>query len=381
MNIEDLQNYDFNYLIQDALSKVPETVDKRQGSIIYDALAPACYELADYYMQLYNLYLEINIDTAVGVNLEHLCANLGIQRLQATYAVKLGYFTNTNDEPMEIPLNSRFSTIGENPINYYVEDYHYDEGGEIVSGTYNLRCEQLGRDGNSYTGSLLPISFINNLKTATMTDVVISARDEETDDELRQRYKDSLTEKEFAGNIFAYKSFLKSIEGIGYAQVYSIWNGPGTVKCVLTDFDFEPINVETVQRVKNIVDPEDYEGFGVGIAPIGHTVTISAPTKKTLDISTKLTLAVGYQLEQLKTLIQEEINSYLDTVRSRWDQQNEENEYSLTVYIAQINRAILSVPGVDNVTNTKINNTAEDLVLTENSTLQEIPFLGEITYE
>lgn len=381
MNIEDLQNYGFENLIQSALDKVPETIDKRQGSIIYDALAPACYELANYYMQLYNMYLEVNIDTATGANLEHICANQKISRLQATYAVKKGYFTNNEDQPMEIPLNSRFSTIGENPINYYVENYHFDEEGRPIPGTYDLRCEQLGRKGNNYIGSLLPISFINNLKTATMSDVVVSARDEETDDELRERYKDSLTEKEFAGNIHAYKAFLKEIEGIGYAQVYSVWNGPGTVKCVLADFDFEPISDETVRKVKNIVDPTDYESLGVGIAPIGHTVTISKPTKKILNIDTRITLSVGYQLNQIKDLIKKAVNNYLTDVKKRWDSQNSENEYSLTVYISQINRAILGVPGVDNVTETKINNNATDLKLTETSTLQEIPFLGEITYE
>lgn len=381
MNIEDLQNYSFENLIQSALDKVPETIDKRQGSIIYDALAPACYELADYYMQLYNVYLEVNIDTATGINLEHISANQRISRLQATYAVKKGYFTNDEDKPMEIPLNSRFSTIGENPINYYVENYHFDEEGRPIPGTYDLRCEQLGREGNNYVGALLPISFINNLKTATMSDVVISARDKETDDELRQRYKDRLTDKEFAGNIYAYKSFLKEIEGIGYAQIYSVWNGPGTVKCVLADFDFEPISDETIRRVKDIVDPEDYEGLGVGTAPIGHTVTISKPTKKILNINAKITLAVGYRLEQIQDRIKAEVETYLTNVKKRWDIQTSNNDYSLTVYISQINRAILSVPGVDNVTNTSINGEQQDLTLTETSELQEIPFLGEMTYE
>lgn len=381
MNVEDLQQYSYENILQQALSKVPETIDKRQGSIIYDALAPACYVLADYYMQLYNMYQQTNIETAVGVNLEHICANYNITRIGATSAVKKAYFTNSNDEPMTVALNSRFSTIGENPINYYVENYHYDDEGAIVPGTYDLRCEVLGRAGNDYVGSIIPISFINNLKTATMSDVVISARDKETDEELRERYKDSLTEKQFAGNIYAYKSLMKSLEGIGYAQIYSTWDGPGTVKCVLTDFDFKPISQETINKIKDIVDPTDYESLGAGIAPIGHTVTISTPTKKVINISTSVTLAVGYQIRQLQDLIKTNVDAYLETVRKKWDSQNSENKYSLAIYIAQINRVILEVPGINNVTNTMINGSPNDLILTENITLQEIPFLGDISYE
>lgn len=381
MNIEDLQSYDYQFILQRALSRIPDTVDKRQGSIIYDALAPACYELADYYMNLYNLYLEVNIDTATGANLENICANQRIERKLATYAVKKAVFTNTEDEPMTIPLNSRFSTVGENPLNYKVQNFHFDEEGEVVTGTYDLVCEQPGKAGNSYTGSLIPISFINNLKTATMTDLVTSARDDETDNELRERYKDSLTEKEFAGNIFAYKSFLKELEGIGYAQVYSVWNGPGTVKCVLLDFDSNPIGTETIKKIKEIVDPEDYESLGVGIAPIGHTVTIATATKKTINISMEVTVSVGSQLEPLKTLIKQNIEEYLKTVRQKWDIQTQSNTYACAVYISQISKAVLDVTNIDNVTNIKINGLANDLILTENATLQEIPFLGEITYE
>ena len=43
-----LEKYTFDYLMNDALSRVNENIDTREGSIIYDALAPACYELAGF---------------------------------------------------------------------------------------------------------------------------------------------------------------------------------------------------------------------------------------------------------------------------------------------------------------------------------------------
>ena len=42
----------FENILNDMLSRVPNDVDKREGSIIYDALAPCAYHLAQTYFQL-----------------------------------------------------------------------------------------------------------------------------------------------------------------------------------------------------------------------------------------------------------------------------------------------------------------------------------------
>lgn len=41
--------YTYDYILTEALSKVPDNVDKREGSIIRDALSPCCYEAANTY--------------------------------------------------------------------------------------------------------------------------------------------------------------------------------------------------------------------------------------------------------------------------------------------------------------------------------------------
>ena len=44
------EGYTFEYLMESMLSRVPDSLDKREGSIIYDALAPAAAELAQMYI-------------------------------------------------------------------------------------------------------------------------------------------------------------------------------------------------------------------------------------------------------------------------------------------------------------------------------------------
>ena len=60
------ENMTYETILADALSRVPSDVDKREGSVIFDALAPACYKLAEYYAQLDNFVDLVLADTAVG---------------------------------------------------------------------------------------------------------------------------------------------------------------------------------------------------------------------------------------------------------------------------------------------------------------------------
>ena len=67
---DEIEKYTFENLIKEALEKVPDNVDKREGSIIYDALAPACYQLAEMYMNLKNFVLNTFVTTSYGEYLD-----------------------------------------------------------------------------------------------------------------------------------------------------------------------------------------------------------------------------------------------------------------------------------------------------------------------
>lgn len=55
------------------------------------------------------------------------------------------------------------------------------------------------------------------------------------------------------------------------------------------------------------------------------------------------------------------------------------NEYSVTIIRQRIISAILNTPGVENVTQCKLNGEEKDIVLTENELIQQLPVTGEIT--
>ena len=377
-----LEVYTFDYLMAQALSQVPNTVDKRQGSIIYDALAPACYRLADFYNTLRNVYKDTFAETATGESLGYRVLEQGITRYSATYAIKKAYFVSAEEQPMAVPLGARFSTISDvNPITYAVISA-YAENGVVQPGYYQLQCEVSGVEGNEYSGTLTNITYVQGLASATMYELINPARDEETDDELRTRYFERVTQKAFGGNIAQYDQELKEISGVGDVQIYPVWNGGGTVKLSIVDSEYNKCSNEFVTIVQNLIDPENSTGVtgtGLGIAPIGHQVTVVTPTEYTANISATIVLMPGTSIGQVSTPIENAIEAYFATLRKNWGVSNEYNDYSLGIYISRITAAILTVPGVANVTNVQINGSAVDVALTENSTTQQLPIVGTVT--
>jgi uncharacterized phage protein gp47/JayE len=378
-----LNKYTYTYLLKAALERVPDVVDKREGSIIFDALAPACYELAGYYEELKRILLHTYASTSTGEYLNLRAAEQGLSRYEATYAVKKAIFKQKDNTPVSVPIGSRFSTITTNsPVNYIViEPYKQDSA--VIPGAYNLQCEVKGILGNSYIGPLIPLTYLQRLDIATMSDLIIPARDQETDEELRYRYFEIVNQKPFGGNVIQYIQELKAIDGVGEVQVYPVWNGGGTVKCSIIDASYNEVLTDFINLVQTMVDPDnnpELQGAGLGIAPIGHKVTVVTPSILTVNIITTVTMLTGYTISQLDPLIKEVIESYLLELRKNWGTANSMNQYELSIYIAKINAAILSVKGVANVTNTTINGSTNDLILNENATTQQLPKLGTVIF-
>ena len=165
------ENMTYENILNDMLSRVPGDVDKREGSIIYDALAPCAYQLAQTYFNLNNFIDLVSGDTAVGEYLDRVVVDYGLTRKPATKAIR-GIVTTEN-----LPIGSRW---GLNDTSYIVT-------GNISTNTYKAECEQYGELGNTYTGMLENIDNISGV-TATLTDIITSGQDKETDDNLRARF-------------------------------------------------------------------------------------------------------------------------------------------------------------------------------------------------
>lgn len=330
----------YNELLNRALERVNSSVDTSEGSFLFDAIAPCVAELYQAYLYIDEIEKRVFADTAYGEYLDRRCAERGIYRKQATYAIRKGYFDN------EVPIGSRW---GKEELVYIVTEL-------VQDGAYLLKCEQSGVIGNRYHGNLINMDAVENINSAVLGEVVHFGANREQDDVLRCRYFNSFEKESFGGNVADYKEKVGSINGVGQVKVYPAWNGGGTVKLRLLDSDNNIPSSELLGRVQTQVDPVQNSGEGLGIAPIGHSVTVEAAEQVEVQLTTHLTLK-GSSWENVSNRVNEVIKDYFSELRAKW------SENDLVVRISQIESRLLDIEGVIDIEDTQINGSDRNLYL------------------
>lgn len=346
----------FETIMERMLARVPSTMDKREGSVIWDALAPAAIELQNAYIAISTVLDETFADTASLYYLKKRCSERGIEQNLASNAILQGEFVPTT---LEIPVGSRFSC---DRLNYVVTD-------KIDDGVYKLMCETAGTEGNAHLGTMIPIDYIAGLEMADLTEVLIPAEDDEDVESLRKRYFESMSSQAFGGNIADYEVKTNSIAGVGGVKVTPVWNGGGTVKLTIINGSFGVPSEELIELVQNTIDPVGHSGEGLGLAPIGHVVTVVGVKGKTVNIATNITYQTGWNWNSAKSYILNAIDQYFNELGQVWD----ENE-NLIVRISQLEARILASEGVLDVEGTTLNGSASNLSLA----VDEIPVRGTV---
>lgn len=366
----DFTSKTYRALLESMLARTPDCLDKREGSMIQTALGAGAYALEEFYLELNQIQAGAFIQTAVGVDLDYLALLANVERYPASPSVRLGVFNLDT-----VPIGARFSTIdGGDSVNFVTTEH-------VGPGQYSLTCETPGSVGNRYTGPVLPITVIQGLTCASITDILVAGDDAESDEALRARVVSALREQPFGGNAADYKRVVLAIDGVGGVQVYPTWNGGGTVKLSLIGSDWMPVSARLIETVQNAVDPPANQGLGYGTAPIGAKVTVTTPEAVDINVSAKLTPALGCDAEQLLPMVRRAVEEYLLSVRQSWAVPESAGtpRYSCWVYLARVTAAILTVQGVINASGVTLNGTAADLPLTQTGEVQQVPVLGEVT--
>lgn len=349
----------FERIMARCLSRVSGAVDKREGSVIYDAIAPAAAELAQVYIDLGTLMDRAFPDTATDVDLTKKAEERSIFRRPASKAVRLGYFEDSNGAGYELTIGTRFSG----------GDTNYVTTERISAGRFKLEAEDPGAAGNVFFGTLFPIDFVDGLASAVLADVLIPGEDEEDDESLRERYFESLKSQAFGGNQTDYRIKVSQLPGVGSVKVVPVWNGGGTVKIIIVDSEWGVPSPELVAAVQIEIDPPGTQGDGVGIAPIGHVVTVVGVTGVTIDVRFVLTFEEGTTWDMVKADVEAAIAAYFQTQVKTW-----ELSENIVVRVAQIETSVLNVAGIIDIRDTTINGGTANIPLEPS----EIPTLGVV---
>lgn len=370
---QQYQNMDFDYFIESALERVPESLDTREGSVIYDAIAPAAYLMTEMALNLSTSVLNTFTQTASGEFLDYRAEERGITREPATYAELVATMTDENGSPLVGSLGDRFASVGVEPVYYSVKRL------SNITGQVILAAETAGEVGNSYVGQILPVSPISSFGNAEIIEVSIPARDQESDDELRERLLKANEIISFGGNVSDYINYVNEMDEVAAVQVYPTWNGGGTVKIVILNNQYLTPSQALISKVQTVIDPVDVSGNGYGIAPIGHKVTVMSPTLRTINVSVTIQTANNVTAEDVRQQIEKAISDYFADVRKSWGVIDfDTRTYLVTLYRSQIIVSLLKINGITNVSNVSFDGTEGDVNLITNDKKEELAMLGTV---
>lgn len=311
----------FNGILARLLNNVPSDVDKREGSIIYNALAPVALELQEVYEELEGVLEDTFADTASLDYLVLRAAERGIQWMQATHAVLNAQLTFDNTVTEEPEAVGAMFALENSTLMYTVTD-RVSWDADTRTGIYLITAEDEGIIGNVGSGDLIieeadDDALVDNLQTAVITGIHNAARDDEDVESLRARYFDSINNEAFGGNVADYREKALEQTMVGAVQVVPVWNGGGTVKLRFLDGAYGIPTQNEVTALQNVFDPVP-QGEGYGLAPVGHTVTVVGATDVPISVTANVTFDAGYDWESLYTKMLAECEAYLLSLRKAW---------------------------------------------------------------
>lgn len=302
--------------------------DKSEGSIAYDALAGVSLGLEDAYIEMDIVKGKAFADNLVGDELTMKVAEHGVFRKEALAATTTLLISGTN------------GTVIPSDFRPFVDDiyYHPVETKSITNGTASVlfECEQVGTIGNVPANSVVNFAPIEGITSVTNPSTVTSGIDEESDEDLRQRFYEKVQTPATSGNAQHYINWCKEVPGVGDAKVFPLWNGNGSVKCLIINSNKRAADQSIVDDVVANIEEQ---------RPIGATVTVESASELPIDVSVDIDLEIGYDLTTVTDSISTAITEHLKGIAF---QRND-------VSFALIGSLILEVEGVSDYRNLTLN--------------------------
>lgn len=328
----------YEAILNRVLAGVPAGMDKREGSVAYDVAAPVSAELAQTYVNGNFVLQEAFLSTASRPYLIMAGKEEGVLLHEATAAEIKGEFN------IEVPLGTRFN----------LDELNYTVAAKLGECVFQLICETAGSAGNK-TGTLLPMDYIDGLTSAEATAILTEGEDEEDTEHYRKRLLTARKKPVTSGNKYHYEQWALATPGVGAARCQPLWNGPGTVRVLVTDTDMRPAGEGLLKETADHIET---------VRPVGAAVTVAAPTEKSVNISVKVTLGSGTYLEGVKQKIKEMAEAYLRSLTFAGN----------FVSLALIGSLMLDVPGVLDYEELLLNGSVANVRIEEN----QVPVLGTV---
>ena len=279
------------------LNKLPGDIDATEGGFVWDFTRPAANlasELLTFWIPETLKLLFTN--TSSGQYLDYLAERANTSRKQATYATVTLVFTG--DPATVIPAGTVISTaaVDGNPA---VEFATTAALALDVNGTGSVLAQavEAGPGSNVDADTLILFSSpIIGASGVTNPEPATGGTATESDDDLRERI-DSINksgDSSLVGNVADYKRWAEEVDGVGAATVLAEWNGPQTVKIIVTDANGDGASETIRTAVYNHLMRPDEELKR--LTPPDMTLTVAAPELVGITYTATVELLDGHTI-------------------------------------------------------------------------------------
>lgn len=341
------------------LNNIDESYQKTEGYPTYDLTRGIAYGVDLVYTHSKEVEYKQHVENLSGDELAKVVLErTGLERKHATKAegiltVVKGFGNILKGDLFETETGIQFKSL----YTGLVKD----------GDSFPVRAVVGGVGGNVSPNTIIymPITIMG-ISKVTNQNKTVGGYDEETDSALIKRYYDRLRNPINGVNANQYVEWAESVDGVGGAKCIPVWNGINTVKVIIIGSDFKPATTPIINDVQDYIDPNK-NGDGAGQAPIGAVTTVVSATTKTINVSLKITVNNGINIDDVKTNIKTLLERYITSIGFK-------ESY---VSRAKVGQQILSVKGVKDYDNLKLNGGFENVQLST----EDCAVLGAITYE
>lgn len=283
------------------LESIDDEYDRSTGSFIYDTTGAAAIEFEKKSQEIDIVQSKLDIENLKEEELTRFVyQKTGIERKLATKSSKNVIISGSVGASIK-----KADLVSTDTINFVsLEDKTIDESGLMY---VLVECEQPGSIGNVPANSIInfPVS-ISGLVNVYNPESFTNGYEEESDNELRQRYYDKLQRPGKSGNKYHYLEWAKEVTGVGDARVVPRFNGPLTMKVIIIDSNKQPADTELVQKVYEHIS----EQMPFGVTELAVTSAIGVP----INIIAALSLADGYTEPAAKEYIKANMVEFLKKI-------------------------------------------------------------------
>lgn len=336
------------------LNNMKNSLSKIEGSYNYDIASAVSIEFAILYKEIEALEKQLFPWSVTEDDyLEYHLKEFGLTRRNSVHAK--GIITVEGKPSSIVPKDSiLISRVGMR--------YKTTENSIVLSNgkcKIPIECFVAGTIGNCGLGDIETFEIsVPGVYKVYNEEIIDSGYDIEPFVEAKKRMDEKARNPAHSGNVFDYILWAKSVEGVGKVSVFPTWNGPGTVKVLISDYILQPAPIELVGNAKVYIEKN---------RPVGAEVTVSSFTAYNSDIVLNARIVKdSITKEELENKIIELINLSLQ----------DENFTNYNIFsTAKVGRLILDIDGVIDYDDLMINGSLNNVNIGQES----VVVLGSVT--